>query len=66
MQENTTAKYCADPCCGKVLVQGGQETKYNWTKRMYCGRSCARQHQVDKGNTTGRKNNRFAYPQAHL
>jgi hypothetical protein len=54
-KEVTMDKYCLDPYCGKLLIQKDDETKGNFKKRTYCGRSCSSQHHMDQKLAKSRK-----------
>ena len=43
-----SSRYCADPCCGKILAQRPDETNTQYKKRKYCNKRCASQHTADK------------------
>jgi len=47
-------KRCLAPWCEKILVRSEEETKWNFDRRRYCGKSCAVKH----GNYLRRQRNR--------
>ena len=48
-------RVCADPCCGKEIIQMPNEKDFNFKKRKYCNKICAGQHQADKQRTKKNK-----------